>query len=97
MRMKLPAAAPITLAFHVRMNIAPAPYKKLNSMQKISTLTLFRNILLSSAVCVIWPVTCWFRFVMVCDCTLNSPDATSEGRALYQKENAIAMPANSIR
>ena len=40
---KFPIAVPITDAFQVRMKIAPAPYKKEKSMQKIKTFKLLKN------------------------------------------------------
>ncbi len=94
---KFPAAAPITLAFHDSMNIAPAPYIKLNNKQNISTFMLFRNILLSRVVCAIFPVTCWFRFDIVCDCTLKTLLVVSFGSTKYHIVNARLMPMNSVK
>ena len=37
-------AAEITEAFHVKMKIAPAPYKKEKRIQKTNTFKLFRSI-----------------------------------------------------
>ena len=42
--MKFPIAVPTTDAFHISMNIAPAPYKNENSTQNSSTLTLLKTI-----------------------------------------------------
>lgn len=43
-RMLLPIAVPMTLAFHVRMNMAPLPKRKLKRMQKMRTRRLLKNI-----------------------------------------------------
>ena len=41
---KIPMATAMTEAFHVKINIAPAPKKKLNSKAKVKTLRLLKKI-----------------------------------------------------
>jgi len=93
--MKFPAAAPITEAFHDRINNAPVPYINANNTQNIITFTLLRNILLSSDIFATFPVTCWFRFAIVWVCILNMFDDIPEGSTTYHSVYAIENPMNT--
>ena len=56
-----PIAVPTIDAFHMRMNIAPAPYRKENNIQNSKTFTLLKNIFANTdAALTALPETCVF-------------------------------------
>lgn len=102
--MKFPMATPITDAFHININIAPAPYKNENKMQNRSTLTLLKNILLNMLnefiafpVTVVAPESCVVRpFIedIVDDCDSKIMDTVDAGSTTYHNTNANVAPKN---
>ena len=83
----VPIAAPITEAFHVKMNIAPAPKNNEKNRQNSITLMLFMNILnkipeLTSK----FPDIFEFIVFMVVNWAVNNDWAVSSGNAMNHIE-----------
>src|SRR3989338_852712 len=93
-RTKLPIAVPITVAFHVRMKMAPAPYTKAKRTEKARTLMLLRKMSekmaswlmaleLTLGVLMAWMVLVWRS---------KAIDAMSLGSTTYQSMLETVMP-----
>lgn len=97
--MKYPIAIPITVAFHVSTNIAPAPYMNENIIAISSTVMLLKNMVenldrlfvcvVSVALLVIPPIS-----ANVLYCASNTCVSTPVGRKMYSAADAITTPRN---
>lgn len=96
--MKFPIAVPMTDAFHVRMNKAPAPYRKEKSIQKTNTLRLLKNIVENALTWLTaFGASRVFIFRMVSACVLKSRLVRDEGSITYQMEKANTKPMKRKR
>src|SRR3989338_2137741 len=92
---KLPIAAPITVAFQVNMNMAPAPYTKENSTENAITLKLLKNILPNMPrLCTALPETWLLIACIVPICLSKSRLIVDAGRKEYHNAHAIVIPMN---
>src|SRR3989338_8422499 len=93
--MKLPMAAPMTVAFHARIKIAPAPYTKENRIENASTLKLLKNIFQNAfRLCITFPETWLLIDCIVPTCLSNRLLSVVVGRKAYHTAHATVMPTN---